>query len=978
MNAISSIIEDIVNLLKGRTLSSSPEVVAENYAKACESANQRLSKISRILEEGSEIEALQVAEQQPRLIPLIELLSFGEEIKWQTFCEENGHAVATLIDFRLAEELLSIYDKGLSPNHPLYREYRAAIRSKDDGKALELLRIISQLNPSDTNASKEIERLSRKITLDLMGQLDELLQSGETEEVFLCMRRIEEGSIDKEYIASGTWNTASKIRWDFQRKSAHDLMCSLLNDAESKLSMDGWREAAANEVEISAQIEEFGLPKNGSFGERHGELKSRLEFFRSEAAKEVAIKKVVAGLEQIADEVQAKMLTPNGFTLDGLNIQLVKLNSRKRELRALGSDIPDGAKGRIKFAEEQLTQQVKRYRKAKRIKSIGVSTTVTLTFLGVGVFGFFATKANSLKREIDSALDADSLSTTKSLIDSIEPGSLTLKFPSVVSKIAEAETWIKNRTVDKESAEVALVELEKEVESGFSSDLSALGIRNNLERSELLVNKAPSDIKPQMMTRFSIAKNEVEDQLKAIQEATSQEIEALISSTSNLLNSLNYEMSAANYSVAVSDCGKKLKDAKKLLKAEIDSGEAASDLASQLQVVEQQISEIASVIGQADKSYTALGYTKDLRSYVTVLKDLKNTKFSESKYASVALKTIPSETKLKAILVGDGDVLTYEKLVEDNQKWFPATASERHRKWVTQLREDPFFAEIYRYQTPKYDCLSIGRPRIRPSKARGSVTTSGLTYVTAKILKPQKTKFAALESKIVTETLTNKDDVKFSESPATALLEKLNVSSILNDAGTKFRKSPLKLIPIIFADQKCPAVAKAYLLGQIFRLIADDEVWGTAFSPTLIEDIKAFNLLEEKGHTVEAAEWMLEKTSANEQIWKDYFSTRSSESRFAEIEATGSLIGALKNIPTRILGRVDLAGKPTYSKSEESVISLGFLSTNVGSPKVSMLPDSPEEVDVLLLPLTPIVGFSVSKELATYLRARHPVGATLD
>ena len=973
MNTISTTVEDIVNLLKGRTLSSSPEVVAENYAKACESANQRLSKISRILEKGGEIEALQVAEQEPRLIPLIELLSFGEEIKWQTFCEENGHAVAPLIDFRLAEELLSIYDKGLSPNHPLYREYRAAIRSKDDGKALELLRIISQLNPSDTNASKEIERLSRKITLDLIEQLDELLQSGETEEVFLCMRRIEEGSIDKEYIASGAWNTASKIRWDFQRKSAHDLMCSLLNDAESKLSMDEWREAAANEAEISGRIEEFGLPRNGNFSERHEELNSRLEFFRSEAAKEVAIRKVVAGLEQIADEVQAKMLTPYGLTLDDLNLQLVKLNSRKRELRALGSDIPDGAKGRIKFAEEQLTQQVKRYRKAKRIKSIGVSTTVTLTFLGVGVFGFFATKANSLKSEIDSAFDADSLSTTKSLIDSIEPGSLTLKFPSVVSKIAEAETWIKNRTVDKESAEAALVELEKEVESGFSSDLSALGMRNNLERSELLVNKAPSDIKPQMMTRFSIAKNKVEDQLKAIQEATSQEIEALISSTSNLLNSLNYEMSATNYSVAVSDCGKKLKDAKKLLTAEIDSVEAAGDLASQLQVVEQQISEIASVIDQADKSYTALGYAKDLKSYVTVLKDLKDTKFSESKYASVALKNIPSETKLKAMLLGDGDVVTYAKLVEDNQKWFPSTASERHRKWVTQLRKDPFFAEIYRYQTRKYDCLSIGRPLIRDIKSK-----VGLTYVSVKVLEPRRSKFADPESKIVTETLTNKKDVKFFKSPATALLDKLNVSSILNDAGTKFRKSPLKLIPIIFTDQKCPAVAKAYLLGQIFRFIADDEVWGIAFSPTLTEDIKAFNLLEEKGHKVEAAEWMLEKTSANEQIWKDYFSTRSSKSRFAEIEETGRLIRSLKNVPTEIVGRVDLAGKPTYFKSEESVISLGFLSSNDDSTKVSMLPDSPDEVDVLLLPLTPIVGFSVSKELAAYLRARHPVGATLD
>ena len=118
------------------------------------------------------------------------------------------------------------------------------------------------------------------------------------------------------------------------------------------------------------------------------------------------------------------------------------------------------------------------------------------------------------------------------------------------------------------------------------------------------------------------------------------------------------------------------------------------------------------------------------------------------------------------------------------------------------------------------------------------------------------------------------------------------------------------------------------------------------------------------------------KNIKNFEYKENFFESREMYDLLVSFYEFGFVI--VKNVPTEIVGRVDLAGKPTYSKSEESVICLGFLSSNDDSTKVSMLPDSPDEVDVLLLPLTPIVGFSVSKELAAYLRARHPVGATLD
>jgi uncharacterized protein YqiB (DUF1249 family) len=90
----NDLIDSIRSLLDGRITSSPPEVVALEYARLCRDVNDRLSRIAPMLQEGGEIQALQIAEQPPRLLDLAFVLSFGSEVEWQEYCRAHGHEVA--------------------------------------------------------------------------------------------------------------------------------------------------------------------------------------------------------------------------------------------------------------------------------------------------------------------------------------------------------------------------------------------------------------------------------------------------------------------------------------------------------------------------------------------------------------------------------------------------------------------------------------------------------------------------------------------------------------------------------------------------------------------------------------------------------------------------------------------------------------------------------------------------------------------
>jgi hypothetical protein len=91
--------------------------------------------------------------------------------------------VAPRLPSATVQRLDALYAKGITANHPLYKDFRAAVLSRDDTKALQIVRTIFKLNPGDDNARKELQRLENKYRQELLEELKTALKFGDDEKI---------------------------------------------------------------------------------------------------------------------------------------------------------------------------------------------------------------------------------------------------------------------------------------------------------------------------------------------------------------------------------------------------------------------------------------------------------------------------------------------------------------------------------------------------------------------------------------------------------------------------------------------------------------------------------------------------------------------------------------------------------------------------------------------------------------------------
>src|SRR2546428_3866747 len=132
--------------------------LAEDFVAACRAANLRLRQCEAMLNSDDVPQALQLAEAAPNLLDLITLLEFRESDAWRAYCHANRLPAAEPLDSRAVHQLNEAYTKGISTDDPLYRRYRKAVLTKNEDEACGVLRSITRLNPSDTNAAAELVR----------------------------------------------------------------------------------------------------------------------------------------------------------------------------------------------------------------------------------------------------------------------------------------------------------------------------------------------------------------------------------------------------------------------------------------------------------------------------------------------------------------------------------------------------------------------------------------------------------------------------------------------------------------------------------------------------------------------------------------------------------------------------------------------------------------------------------------------------
>ena len=124
--AVSKLVCQIREILSGVNGIDFPLVAAE-YSRLCREAVQRLEQCAAMIDRGSDYQALQLAESEPILLDLIAALSFAEAPQWIDACAAQEMPVPPKFDPKAVNALNALYTKGITANHPLYKDYRGAV-----------------------------------------------------------------------------------------------------------------------------------------------------------------------------------------------------------------------------------------------------------------------------------------------------------------------------------------------------------------------------------------------------------------------------------------------------------------------------------------------------------------------------------------------------------------------------------------------------------------------------------------------------------------------------------------------------------------------------------------------------------------------------------------------------------------------------------------------------------------------------------
>ena len=236
-------IDKLIARIRGQLEIGTPDLeartLASEYTALCQRARERLEQCNTLIRSGNDYAAFQIAETEPDLLTLCSQLSFADSERWHTLCRERGLPSGFILDEQHILAVEGLYGKSIGENHPLYREYREAMRTRDEDRALNVLRSIVRINPEDPTARSELIRLSAKFIRESLNHLGKLLDENKEDEAINLMGLMERFG-DDDLKSKPEWINALNRRITILRQKASQQVPTLIKEAESAKSNQLW------------------------------------------------------------------------------------------------------------------------------------------------------------------------------------------------------------------------------------------------------------------------------------------------------------------------------------------------------------------------------------------------------------------------------------------------------------------------------------------------------------------------------------------------------------------------------------------------------------------------------------------------------------------------------------------------------------------------------------------------------------------
>jgi hypothetical protein len=943
MNDLHKLIRQIRDHLAGSAPGAAVETLAADYARACADATARLDTCAAMLEKGSDYQALQLAETAPPLLDMLATLSFAEAAKWTQLCATRGLPAAAPFDQRAVTALDALYRRGVSANHPLYRDYRAAVTARDDTRALGIIRSIARLNPGDANATGELARLENKAFQSLRQRLHTGIESGDDAAVLATLEELERIPAARELPGNAEYDRAVAMRRNARARDAANEASLAVMDLPSFRANGDWRGAAAVMGRIEALTGEHGFALSDESARTFSEVRAWANAGRAAAEETVRFHEAVSRLGVLSADAGARLRARQPLTAQASAGMLLTLERAWKEVEAFGRPVDDETINTARAAAAAVRAESHRLHRARVVK-FAVITVVAIVIAGAGGWWLWQVQSGGdFRRQLAQFEAAGDVEPAEQLVENLrrdKPGLASR--PQLHAQIEKTAAWTRDARRRQADATASLEAVEKHAAAHFSST-EAGALSGQFDATGTLLSSLPASLRPAMQSRLDAARTAFEKWLAGQRETIAQAAAAELARLEGAAQEkLRLDLSSDALAATLGELDPALRSFDALVNPTLKSLAIPAALATRFAGVRERANLIRAeleVLARCREKLMKAATLDEFRAALDGFKDSQLTASPEVQAAGKLAAQFPTADALLAALLMPDDPVSWQAMKQEAaDPWKPKDVLEAELNGFFALRDDPMLNSIFEATVLNSAGASrkiYSKTAIQPPSEQNDSSPDGsiriLTW--SGRFMDRKSGLPGLNFLDTTYVMRSRgggrsgEELKdAAESAVTKAFRDLQLEKMTDADGKSYEVALLRQFERIAALTKTPPAFRAYLLFKL-GFIADyrPNAWGLNYCRSLRAD-----LAELRNLTADApprsADWLTPSVRDKAiTALMDRFSTRK---YFAEARAVRSVIADAKKAGLKLGGFMDVTGETKLQGEAKAGFALWTLDSD--------------------------------------------------
>ncbi len=943
MNEVHKLVRQMRDYLSGAAPLAAVDTLAADYAGLCGDASARLDTCAAMLAKGSDYQALQLAESEPALLDLLAALSFGEARQWVEFCASRGLAFPPPFDQRAVDTLDTLYRRGVPANHPLYRDYRAAVTSRDDAKAIAVIRTITRLNPGDANAKSELLRLENKTFQTLKQRLRAAIETSDVGTTIATLDELHRIPAARDLPGTPDYETGLAIRRAADARVAAEDAALAAATLPSARSRGDWREAAVLLGRVDSLKGEHGFSLSAEDERECGDVRAWVESERAEAERTMQFEAAVSRLGQLSGEAESLLRVGTPLTQARAAELLLDLERAWKEIEAFGRPVSDDVLRLARSAAASVRAESRRMQRARVLKTV-VGAIAAVVVIGLaGWWVWRGQQSGDFQSQLSQLQTAGALDAAERLAGTIraEHASLSAR-PQLNAQLEQTEAWARDIRRRLADAETSVSAVESDASGKFQSG-DAQAFIGHIEAVPPLITNLPQPLRPPLDARLTTARTAFESWIASQRDTVAQSAEAELAKMEAMTQEqLRIDLPSEALTATLGAMDPLIRAFDVRTRPSVPALELPAAMATRFSAVRQKTSLIRAELDELARKREALSKAGTLDDYRAALATLSQSQLTQSPEVAAAGKLaaqFPTEDSLMAALLLPDDPVQWSAIKQETgEPWKPKDVIKAELDRLIALRDDPYVSNIYEATLKpstgeKRTVYSEGE--IRPPTVSGDASTIETSTWSGKFHDP-KSQVAMVRFAERTFTLTKLPKGRSGDelastgaSPAAQAFRELELQRMTDGDGAIYEQSLLPKIRIVAQNKKAPVLFRAYLVQELAKIMEiRPNAWGLPYCRSLRADLEELRSTTADS-PLRSSDWLAsgDQKAKREAALKPLIERFSTRLYDAEARACRAVLATTRKAGFKLGGYVDASGKPKLLGEAQAGFTLWTLDT---------------------------------------------------